>query len=690
MLPLLVAGVCADLPTYPLELGLPPEVWPSADTRCLDLGSPRETLLERARRCVREEPEDAAPLRLLGHLGDVDDLTLLEAVASHGIQVEVAIDAMLRIDEDVARSHLLRVACHGVDGRYAVEMLGQLEPEAQFLADAVEDGRFPRPDLYGETWQRWTPERIRRAPPDWSRMVGRTREPVADAELLAAHARNALMDPEWRPWGLSVLPWVGDESDLPFFVDEEARSYLPGPVADLGTTGAVILLVTDGSRDRPLDWCRAPACQDAFVERMDQRDRWGRVRSVGQISPEVAERVRRGHLQPFERDKSLPEWTVRQQRVALHRGRWAGPYVSARSSLLEQEPPVRWLADHHGHRWTLMAGLSQLRDDARRAATQWLLQADWTEQAPPHWLLREASDHAVGIGLLSEVGDADALVKGMRSADRNVARHARSRAFRARDRVPRAFDHLLGEIEAGRVLEVGTYAVDSQRARDAALAGLRSGSIDRCRALSWARWADEEMASAVRACGRWPRSLTSTPDRLDTVRGLVLDQVESAADLEFALRPRPRREEDIRPWLGTDDVAIRRVVLEHLDRVRVSEDVGAVVSEWADDDRLWAEALPVLAKVLPDDAIARAAQKLAVEDDWVAARVLVCLQRPEAAVGLLPMLRRATPGGMDIAGIASAVANVPDVYEANRELVDVFDPHPLTVFPDDRCAPSAE
>jgi len=139
---LAVAPVCSDL----VDDDMPPRVkipnrWPDPTVRCLDTGPARETLLQRARRCVREEPEDPAAVRVLGALGGRRDVSTLETLAMSGWHAADVAEALGSMEEAGARDALLRVACGATNWLPAVEQLM----------------RDPRPEelsLYLEAWDK--------------------------------------------------------------------------------------------------------------------------------------------------------------------------------------------------------------------------------------------------------------------------------------------------------------------------------------------------------------------------------------------------------------------------------------------------------------------------------------------------------------------------------------------------------
>ena len=91
------SDVCAGVGPPEQRLSYP-DHWPTYLGRCLDVGPGEETLLERARRCALEEPEDPAPVRVLSYLGGPSDIPWIEAAALDGPNREEAVLALLRME----------------------------------------------------------------------------------------------------------------------------------------------------------------------------------------------------------------------------------------------------------------------------------------------------------------------------------------------------------------------------------------------------------------------------------------------------------------------------------------------------------------------------------------------------------------------------------------------------------------
>ena len=88
-----------------------------------EAGVPKETLLQRARRCVVEVPDDPANVRVLGVLGGKRDISVLEALGTAGWHAEDVAEALAFMEHRSAREALVRVACRADAWEPAVRAL---------------------------------------------------------------------------------------------------------------------------------------------------------------------------------------------------------------------------------------------------------------------------------------------------------------------------------------------------------------------------------------------------------------------------------------------------------------------------------------------------------------------------------------------------------------------------------------
>ncbi len=656
---------CADVPAFPPELGLPPNGWPSYPGRCLDAGSAAEALVDRVRRCVLLEPEDEAHVRLLGLLGDIRDLPVLEAMALRGTHGDRAVDAMQRIDPGAARPLLTRVACHGEQANtaaYALHRLAdELQPEERWLATELlpqemydPEHRFP-----GDPYGRRRPVPGAAAGPLSG--TGRSRVPVADAAALAEEARRRLDVAPDDLWGLAVLPWVGGDGDV-----ARLRSEMDA-LAALGTPTAEAELVARGG-PVPLSWCRTERCM------AELRGREGAMltsRGLGLVSEAGVAEVRRGQAVYHDGMEPSPDgWTISEHRRALADGHlFARPLPSVEARLLSGDLS---LVAHPGHRWTALRVLDRMDDPVRAKAVERLLCADWWHQEPPRELVAEArrDDGRCGLELLAAVGDEGPVREALAGPR---ARDALQLIVDHRSDLAASYAFARGQVRAGRV-PAGALgpAMRDEGLREDARWALDGGAVDRCLALGWS-WEvsdDRSVARDLEQCSTIPGSdLRRNEERSRGVQEVLLAEGTTARSLKVALGLGPVVLTGRERWFGMDDSEVRGVLAGRLLRERVDAPwVREVAVRWADDPASWPAVAGLVVRVAPEVALPVVRERSHGGEGW-AHRWLARLGSEDDVRWLVERMRGCPDD--ELASAAWVVEKQwPEIYEANRETVD--------------------
>ena len=629
------------------------------DATAADLGDPERAIVYHVYRVGREDPASVEPLRSLREV----PATRWEATR-----------ALLGARRLLPPEELNALAQQTVDDEEAPE---DLRSVAQYVL-GLREASAP---IAGE------PERtdFSSATPRFSR----ERVSVRDAKRWAKRARAALNDEseENDAFGLAVLPWVGDDTDIDRLAGTSRRGPRTRPLADLGTPAALDRMTTSRSHGLPWAWARSDRAWEELVAIGDVH----RLRGI--VRPEVYEILLRDHQERASRGRrptdEPEEWTIREQRTRLQR-RFQDTHQlpTAASLAAEDERTLASIAQHMGHKWILLDALPSLPEAQQAIALEALVQAHW--RGTPPEVVVEAARASTSRGawrVRIAIGETDAVLEAMRTPRGRASQHALAAVVEALS-VPEPpselLDPMVAWVRSGEFPPMSVGALLGAPAlrpvlKEAVLAGelpLRSP----CDALRWVQdrnglpMDDGWIIDTLMQCGRQARLKLRDRVRLQDLQDQMLERELHDEQLATALSLDQTRVELVLPHLDNEEIRVRNTVLGTMQRTRIPEGESARVVGWAAEESREQRAggggaMRVLLKHDPEAALPLLTARVAAQDDGHATAALKQIGTDEAFAALIPVLERGTSRRLEEIGRWVKEHGGP-VYEANRALVD--------------------
>lgn len=516
----------------------------------------------------------------------------------------------------------------------------------------------------------------------------RARTPVRDHKRWAKRARAALDDDDESndAFGLAILPWVGDDTDIDRLAGTSRRGPRTRPLADLGTDAALDRMATS-TRGLAWGWSRSERGWSELVA--SATDPWS---LSGIVRPEVYAIVQSEQERHRRRpDEDRNDETVREQREALHHRFRSVPQLPTTASLAAtEERGMPQYARHLGHRWIVLAALPDLPEPQRTAALEALVEADWYGERPPEVVVEAARQSTTRGGWRMRIGlgDAEAALEAMkgRGPAANGARQAVVDVLSSPHPPAELLAPVVAWIQSGEVpvMSIG-HLLKAPPLRPVVRETLLAGKLDLrspCDALRWIEddggldMGDVWIVDTLMRCGRHIPSL-----RLEREHMVALQQQMLARDLDhdqlrLALSLDQSDAEVVRPYLDVDDPMVRTTVAGTLAKAGIPDGEKDRVVAWAREEQASNQprgfgggAMDVLLKHAPEEALPLLAARVAEHDDWHAAVSLHRIGTDEAFAAMIPTLQRGTDRKLE--QIARWVKDHGGpVYEEHRALVD--------------------